>query len=81
MPADGSSFILTVKTSGEIVAIMDLSRASLVLGVGIAITMAGESAPDFQIIDQNPNSERYGSPVSPRLYLLQVSGYYFGSAG
>ena len=35
---------------------------------------------DFKLTDVNPRSERYMAPVSPRDYLLQVSGYYFGWA-
>ena len=36
--------------------------------------------PDFKLVDVNPNSPRAGAVVSPRNYLLQVSGYYFGEA-
>jgi hypothetical protein len=35
---------------------------------------------DFHLMDVNPHSARYQAPVSPRDYLLQVSGYYFGHA-
>ncbi|MCC6234362.1 MAG: hypothetical protein IT580_17100 [Verrucomicrobiales bacterium] len=37
--------------------------------------------PDFQLVDQNPNSPRYRGTVSPRDYRLQISAYYFGAAG
>ncbi len=34
-------------------------------------------APDFLLEDVNPSSLTYGSPVSPRDYLEQVSGWAF----
>jgi hypothetical protein len=37
-------------------------------------------APDFMLIDVNPNSATYQQPVSPRDYLEQVSGWYFAHA-
>ena len=37
-------------------------------------------APDFALVDQNPNSPRVGEVVSPRDYLEQVSGWYFTHA-
>ena len=37
-------------------------------------------APDFALVDQNPNSPRFGEVVSPRDYLEQVSGWYFTHA-
>lgn len=37
-------------------------------------------APDFTLPDVNPNSPRFGQEVSPRDYLEQVSGWYFGHA-
>jgi hypothetical protein len=37
--------------------------------------------PDFQLMDENPNSPRYQQMVSPRDYRLQISAYYFGDAG
>jgi len=47
---------------------------------GLLNAQAGDAVPDFKLTDDNRNSVRYGSPVSPRDYVLQVSGYYFGSA-
>jgi hypothetical protein len=41
---------------------------------------AGQPVPDFKLTDVNFNSARRMSQVSPRDYLLQVSGYYFGHA-
>lgn len=46
-----------------------------------AVSWASAPVPDFQLTDVNPNSERRGSPVSPRDYVEQVSGFYFGHAG
>jgi hypothetical protein len=53
----------------------------LVLAAGVASAWAAEPVPDFRLVDANPNSLRAQTPVSPRDYVLQVSGYYFGAAG
>ena len=37
-------------------------------------------APDFRLADVSVSSPRRGSVVSPRDYILQVSGFYFGAA-
>jgi hypothetical protein len=42
---------------------------------------AAEMVPDFKLVNVNTNSARPLAEVSPRDYLLQVSGYYFGDAG
>ena len=47
---------------------------------GLLNSQAADAVPDFKLTDDNRNSARYNSPVSPRDYLLQVSGYYFGEA-
>lgn len=47
----------------------------------LAATSWGAPVPDFRLQDVNPKSPRHNAMVSPRDYLLQVSGYYFGSAG
>ncbi len=63
---------------------MKFNLARLIVGVGLigqVSSWAAELVPDFRLADLNPNSVRYQSPVSPRDYLLQVSGYYFGNAG
>jgi hypothetical protein len=39
-----------------------------------------EPAPDFLVVDVNPNSATASQDVSPRDYVGQVSGYYFGAA-
>lgn len=43
-------------------------------------TLSAQTVPDFRLPDVNPRSPRYGAEVSPRDYMLQVSGYYFGAA-
>ncbi|MCC6526147.1 MAG: hypothetical protein IT373_26100 [Polyangiaceae bacterium] len=40
--------------------------------------VAGALAPDFILEDVNPNSATSGQPVSPRQFLMRVSGWYFG---
>jgi hypothetical protein len=37
-------------------------------------------APDFLLVDVNPNSATTGQNVSPRGYIGNASGYYFGAA-
>ena len=37
-------------------------------------------APDFRLADVSLSSPRRGAVVSPRDYILQVSGFYFGAA-
>ena len=53
---------------------------SLALSAGCMLSWAADQVPDFTLNDVNPNSNRHAGPVSPRDYLLQVSGYYFGAA-
>ena len=36
--------------------------------------------PDFTLIDANSTSSTYNQGVSPRDYLQEVSGWYFGTA-
>jgi hypothetical protein len=37
-------------------------------------------APDFHLRDVSVSSLRRQTVVSPRDYIMQVSGYYFGAA-
>ena len=39
-----------------------------------------EQVPDFSLIDANPKSSTYNTPVSPRQQLSKVSAWYFGHA-
>ena len=52
----------------------------LVLSARVSGASGGEVVPDFSLIDVNPASPTHGQPVSPRDYLQQVSGWYFGHA-
>ena len=45
------------------------------------MTRAAETVPDFKLADANSGSNRKGGWVSPVDYRLQVSAYYFASAG
>ena len=40
----------------------------------------GGRVADFQLVDTNPTSATAGQTVSPRDFLGQVSGWYFGHA-
>ncbi len=55
----------------------------LAIALGLAAARGAEAplVPDFRLSDVNFNSVRKNARVSPRDYLLQVSGYYFGAAG
>ncbi len=52
----------------------------LVLSARVSGASGGEVVPDFSLIDVNPASSTHDQPVSPRDYLQQVSGWYFGHA-
>ncbi len=47
-------------------------------GGGSGPLMVGDLVPDFSLIDANTASPTSGLAVSPRDYLEQVSGWYFG---
>ncbi len=53
----------------------------MLLMFGSARMRAAEQVPDFKLTDVSMRSNRQGTQVSPRDYLLQVSAYYFGDAG
>ncbi len=52
----------------------------VVLSAGWSAEASGELVTDFSLIDVNATSSTYGQPVSPRDYLEQISGWYFGNA-
>jgi hypothetical protein len=60
------------------------TRQLLHSGAGVFTTPAaeGEGTPiaDFSLTDANTTSPSGGQEVSPRDFLNQVSGWYFGSA-
>lgn len=41
------------------------------------LATVGAQMPDFQLVDDNLNSPLFGTTISPREYLQQVSGWYF----
>ncbi len=41
------------------------------------LATVGAQVPDFQLVDDNLNSPLFGTTISPREYLQQVSGWYF----
>jgi hypothetical protein len=45
-----------------------------------SVSLSAEAAPDFRLIDVNPNSPRHDQLVSPRDYVQRVSAWYFGHA-
>jgi hypothetical protein len=51
-----------------------------ILAFVLCSTAVFGQAPDFQLRDASVSSQRRGTIVSPRDYIMQVSGYYFGSA-
>jgi hypothetical protein len=60
-----------------------LKFTALATFAAVAATLGAEPVPDFQLRDLNTASPRYSAAaaaVSPRDYILQVSGYYFGHA-
>jgi hypothetical protein len=55
-------------------------RVLLVLALSAGHAVA-QQVFNFSLVDVNPNSARHNTAVTPRDYLLHVSGYYFGNAG
>ncbi len=45
-----------------------------------ATAQEADPLPDFHLKDENMSSPRFTKQVSPHDYILQVSGYYFGSS-
>ena len=50
------------------------------LGETSDVAVAEQAVPDFTLADVNPLSSSGGEGISPRDYLQQVSGWYFGHA-
>lgn len=46
--------------------------------VTLQVNLSNEAVPDFTLADVNPKSATEGVGLSPRDYLRQVSGWYFG---
>jgi len=49
-------------------------------GIAVVTIEAGPPQPDFSLVDVNETSATFGTPISPRDHLKQVSGWYFGHA-
>jgi hypothetical protein len=46
----------------------------------LLIPFRAQEAPDFRLTDVSLGSPRRQTIVSPRDYIMQVSGYYFGAS-
>lgn len=60
-----------------------MTKRSLLAILPVMTLVAGspaEQVPDFRLEDTNTASLRFGAVVSPRDYVLQVCGFYFGTA-
>jgi len=57
----------------QFVKLVAASAASLAL-------WAADPVPDFRLTDVSGASPRQRTIVSPRDYIMQVTGFYFGSA-
>ena len=51
---------------------------AVALLTGMPVPVSAAMVPDFSLTDVNSASSTYNQPVSPRDYLGQVSGWYFG---
>jgi hypothetical protein len=58
---------------------MRLILRIVLASAGMAAAFA-QPVPDFQLRDVSAASTRHAAVVSPRDYIMQVSGYYFGSS-
>lgn len=68
------------KKSGGLGSLASSSAVFLVLSAWVSGASGRDVVPDFSLMNVNPASSTYGQPVSPRDYLQQVSGWYFGHA-
>ena len=68
------------KKSSKLRSLARSSVVFLVLSAWVSDASGGKVVPDFSLIDVDPASSTHDQPVSPRDYLQQVSGWYFGHA-
>ena len=68
------------KKSNKLRSLVSSSVMFLVLSAWVSGASYVEVVPDFSLMDVNPASPTHDQPVSPRDYLQQVSGWYFGHA-
>jgi hypothetical protein len=55
-------------------------RSTLKLFALLLCVSGFAQAPDFRLRDVSVSSPRRETVVSPRDYIMQISGYYFGAA-
>ncbi len=80
LPIAASSFrIPAVKKFRRFKPLFIIPTLGLFCLAGLAQISAAPVA-DFSLVDVNATSPRFDTEVSPRDYLHQVSGYYFGDA-
>lgn len=81
LAAGGMGGALAVGGMGGALAVGGMGGASAAGGMGGSGGMGPPAVvPDFSLLDVNPNSPTSGQMVSPRDYLMKVSGWYFGHA-
>jgi hypothetical protein len=66
---------------GELGRLRLMKSAILAGWAMLTVVQAADVVPTFRLQDTNLRSVRQGARVTPRDYLYQVSGYYFGAAG
>ena len=71
---------LTAKNHLKPWSIVGSFIACVVLHAGSPVAASAGMVSDFDLVDVNPTSSTYQQAVSPRDYLKQVSGWYFGHA-
>jgi len=54
--------------------------ACMISHAGLPVVASAGMVSDFALVDVNSTSSTYQQAVSPRDYLKQVSGWYFGHA-
>ena len=71
---------LTLKNHIKLWSLASSFGICIILSAGSPVAIGAEIIPDFSLTDVNKTSSTYNQPVSPRNYLEQVSGWYFGYA-
>lgn len=71
----------TVKNRIKLWSLAGSFIVCVVLPAGSPVAVGAGIVPDFALTDVNSTSSTYNQEVSPRDYLEQVSGWYFGHAG
>lgn len=71
---------LTTRKRSTLISLACSMIASSVLFFGPDVAAGQEMVPDFSLLDVNIASSTFNQSVSPRDYLQQTSGWYFGEA-